>query len=161
MDLALILSALCFCVSTSYVFFIYLTISEMELDLKKYPFLFPLSQGKVSGRLVIRCKLGEGGIPVGDASRLIHQRPPPSHSWETPKKETVQERDTQQTRNKSSLFLPYFDWMSKKCVVCSALVAKRCKIVVFNQSIEKATKKERRAAWLQKWVKRFFSVWPW
>ena len=30
--------------------------------------------------------------------------------------------------------------MSKKCVVCSALVAKRCKIVVFNQSIEKATK---------------------
>ena len=46
--------------------------------------------------------------------------------------------------------------MSKKCVVCSALVAKRCKIVVFNQSIEKATKKERRAAWLQKWVKRFF-----
>ena len=161
MDLALILSALCFCVSTSYVFFIYLTISEMELDLKKYPFLFPLSQGKVSGRLVIRCKLGEGGIPVGDASRLIHQRPPPSHSWETPKKETVQERDTQQTRNKSSLFLPYFDWMSKKCVVCSALVAKRCKIVVFNQSLKRRQKRKEEQPGCRNGWKGFFSVWPW
>ena len=109
MDLALILSALCFCVSTSYVFFIYLTISEMELDLKKYPFLFPLSQGKVSGVLVIRCKLGEGGIPVGDANRLIHQRPPFLTPERRPEKEKYQERDTEQTRNKSSLFLPYFD----------------------------------------------------
>ena len=97
MDLAFILSALFFLMTRwikrmasheayvrSYTHllrsFIYPTSYEDGIGSQEIPLLFPLSQGKVSGRLVIRCKLGEGGIPVGDASRLIHQRPPPSHS---------------------------------------------------------------------------------